>query len=137
MSARRKATEEEVQVAADQAKEVRSVTTGQILRARNLCPCVLLRTHDAGVHIGYLADYSHRDGSTLGVAEVLEGRQLWWWGSTGDNVSRELHEVAERGAQRAKISRPCSRPYTLAGVASVMELSPEVEANLMRDRWES
>ena len=124
-------------MAADEAKELRSVTTGAILRARNLCPCVLLRTREAGVHLGYLADYSHRDGSPLGVAEVLEGRQLWWWGSTGPDASRELHEVAEQGAQRAKVSRPCSRPYTLAGVTSVMELTPAAEANLMRDRWES
>jgi hypothetical protein len=134
--ASRKATKDEREVAHDEA-QMRSITTGQVLRERALCPAVILRTRDGGVHIGYLADYSHRDGSELGVAEVVDGRQLWWWGSTGDAQSRELHEVAEDGAARAKISRPCRRPYTLAGVASVMALSPEAEANLMRDRWES
>lgn len=130
----KKATEADKAIATDEAK-LRSLTTGEVLREKGLCPPVVVRTHDAGVHVGYLADYSHRNGSPLGVVELIEGRQLWWWGS--DSTHRELHSIAETGAPRAKISQPCSRPYTVAGVCSVMELTPVAAASLLRDRWES
>lgn len=129
----KKATKADAAIAADEA-QLRSLTTGEVLRAKGLCPPVLARTRDAGVHIGYLADYSHRDGSPLGVVELIEGRQLWWWGS---ETHYELHSVAEHGAPRAKISEPCTKPYTVAGVCSVMELTETACASLLRTRWES
>ena len=136
MVTKRVATKAERAVMEDEAK-MRSITTGEVLRERGLCPAVLVRTREAGVHIGYLADYSHRDGSPLGVVELIDGRQLWSWSSDGAEPVRELHGIAERGAPRAKISEACSMPYTVAGVCSVMALTPDAEANLMRTRWES
>jgi len=129
----RQATKTDKAIAADEA-QLRSITTGEVLKEKGLCKAVVVRTREAGVHLGYLADYYHPNGSPLGVVDLVEGRQLWWWGS---DSHYELHSIAERGAPRAKVSEPCSRPYTVAGVCSVMELTPEAAESLLRTRWES
>jgi hypothetical protein len=130
----RKATVEDAAVAADAAK-VRSITTGEVLKERDLCPAVILRTREAGVHIGYLADYSHRDGSPLGVAELLDGRRLWWWASANNSLRRELHAIAMHGAPRAKVSDALTS-YTVAGVCEVLPMSEASIKSLMVSRWD-
>lgn len=118
-------TKAEKAVAADEA-QVRSLRTGEVLRERGLCPLVIVRTRDAGVLVGLLADYDP-------VAEVvtfLESRRIWRW--RGANT---LHEVATEGiAEQSAISQPIYGQEVL-GVAEVLPVAPKAAPSLTKSRW--
>lgn len=118
-------TKQEKAVARDEA-EIRSLRTGEVLRERGLCPLVIVRTRDAGVHVGLLADYDP-------IAEVvtfLESRRIWRW--RGANT---LHEVATVGiAEHSAVSQPIQGAEVLA-VAEVLPVSESAAPSLIRSRW--
>jgi hypothetical protein len=112
-------------VARDEA-QVRSLRTGEVLRERGLCPLVLVRTRDAGVHVGLLADYD----PTAEVVTFLEGRRLWRW--RGANT---LHEVVTAGvSEQSAISEPV-QGYEVQAVAEVLPVSDAAAPSLTRSRW--
>ena len=118
-------TKSEKAVAKDEA-QVRSLRTGEVLRERGLCPLVLVRTRDAGVHVGLLADYD----PTAEVVTFLEGRRLWRW--RGANT---LHEVVTAGvSEQSAISEPV-QGYEVQAVAEVLPESDAAAPSLTRSRW--
>lgn len=118
-------TKAEKAVAADEA-QVRSLRTGEVLRARGLCPLVLVRTRDAGVHVGLLADYD----PVAEVVTLLEGRRLWRW--RGANT---LHEVVTVGiSEQSALSQPVDG-YEVQAVAEVLPVSDAAAPSLTRSRW--
>ena len=118
-------TKSEKAVARDEA-QVRSLRTGEVLRERGLCPLVLVRTRDAGVHVGLLADYD----PTAEVVTFLEGRRLWRW--RGANT---LHEVVTAGvSEQSAISEPV-QGYEVQAVAEVLPVSDAAAPSLTRSRW--
>lgn len=91
----KKATKEEEAIAADEA-QMRSLTTGEVLREKGLCPLVVVRARDSGVHVGFLARYHDGD------AELLDARRLWQW----QEGRHTLNEIAVQGAPaKSRISK--------------------------------
>ena len=122
--AAKKANAAETAAAADQSMEIRSLSTGEILRAKGLCPLVVVRTYGAGVHVGYLA---RTDGQEV---ELLECRRLWRW--YGANT---LNEVAEDGVSGAvRLSKP-SRHLRLSSVIETLPVSDKAAPSLTESRW--
>ena len=112
-------------MAADEA-EVRSLHTGEVLRERGLCPLVLVRTRDAGIHVGYLADYdrAHR------TVTFAESWRIWRW--RGANT---LSEVAVDGIdEKSAVARPV-RGNEVLDVAEVLQVSARAAETLTRARW--
>jgi hypothetical protein len=125
MTKNRAPTKDEKAVAQDEA-EIRSLITGEVLRERGLCPLVLVRTRDAGVHVGLMAD---RDINAETVT-FLEGRRIWRW--RGANT---LHEVVTKGiAEQSCVSEPV-RGYDVHAVAEVLPVSDAAAESLTRSRW--
>lgn len=123
--ATRSPTKTEKAVARDEA-QVRSLRTGEVLRERGLCPLVLIRTRDAGVHVGLLADYD----PVAEVVTLLEGRRLWRWSG-----ARTLHEVVTEGvAEESRLSQPVDG-YEVHAVAEVLPVSTMAAPSLTRSRW--
>jgi hypothetical protein len=122
--AAKKANKAEEAAAGDEALEIRSLSTGEILRAKGLCPLVVVRTYGAGVHVGYLA---RTDGQEV---ELLEARRLWRW--YGANT---LNEVAEDGVSGAvRLSKP-SRHLRLSSVIETLPVSDKAAPSLTESRW--
>lgn len=118
-------TKAEKAVARDEA-QLRSLRTGEVLRERGLCPLVLVRTRDAGVHVGLLADYD----PVAEVVTLIEGRRLWRW--RGANT---LHEVVTEGiSEQSAVSQPVSG-YEVQAVAEVLPVSDKAAPSLTRSRW--
>jgi hypothetical protein len=91
-------------------------------------PFVVVRTRDAGVHVGSLESCTPMPGPAFDVV-LRNARRLWSWG--GANT---LHEVALRGvSDESKISEPVSR-IRLAAI-EVIDATPEAHGNLSRSRW--
>jgi hypothetical protein len=122
--AARKATKAEEAAAGDEALEQRSLTTGEILKAKGLCPLVVVRTYGAGVHVGYLARAAGQE------VELLEVRRLWRW--YGANT---LNEVASEGISGAcRVSKPL-RQSVLPTVIEVLPVSEKAAPSLLESRW--
>ena len=121
----KKANSEEVAIAADEAQQ-RSLTTGEVLREKGLCPLVIVRARDAGVHIGWLAEY--HDGDVM----LLDARRLWAW----SGGPRTLNEVAINGAPRAKLSEPVKVIAILDACELVQVETSAAAASLTTSRWE-
>ena len=121
----RRATKEEAAVASD-AAQMRSILTGEVLREQGLCPFVIVRARDSGVHLGYLARVGDGD------VELIEARRLWRW-TGGRNT---LNEVAEGGVETARISEPV-RQIALLDAAEILPVhNAEAIASLTRSRWD-
>lgn len=123
----RKATKAEEAIAKDETTggQLFSLTTGEMLRAKGLCPLVVVRTYGAGVHVGYLA---RSDGQE---AELIESRRIWSW--TGANT---LDEVAEFGvAEQACISKPMTKVKRLTSVIETLEVTEKAAPSLLKSRW--
>ena len=119
----RKATKAETEIASDEA-QTHSLITGEVLRARGLCPLVVVRTYGAGVHVGYLARLAGQE------AELLECRRLWQW--FGANT---LNEVASDGVSgNVRLSKPL-RQAALTSVIEVLPVSDAARASLTESRW--
>lgn len=86
---------------------------------------VLVRTKDAGVHCGTLAEYG--DGCVL----LRDARRVWRW--RGANT---LHELALRGAAKeyTRISEPVEK-ITLLGVIEILYPTEAARTNLEASRW--
>lgn len=86
---------------------------------------VLIRTRDAGVHCGVLAEYG--DGCVL----LRDARRIWRW--RGANT---LHELALRGAANdyTRISEPVDR-ITVLGVIEILYPTEAARKNLEHSRW--
>ena len=86
---------------------------------------VLVRTRDAGVHCGELAEYG--DGCVL----LRNARRVWRW-----RGANSLSEMSLRGAaeEYTRISEPVER-ITLIGVIEILYPTPVARANLERSRW--
>lgn len=92
-------------------------------------PFVITRGTQTGVQCGYLV------ANTPAGVVLREARQIWRFGG-----AETLQEVAAKGAdlkQTTRISQPAPALSTLrhADVGSVIECSPEAEANLRQSRW--
>lgn len=118
--------DEEKAVARDEAQG-RSLSTGEVLKEKGLCPIVLVRARGSGVHVGYLADY--RPGEKL--VTLLGGCRLWRW--RGANT---LHEVATRGVDMdwTRVSEP-AKMYDILDVIEVIPVEDRAVASLMTPRW--
>jgi hypothetical protein len=121
----RRANKNEVAIAADEAQQ-RSLTTGEVLREKNLCPLVIVRARDSGVHVGWLAEY--HDGDAM----LLDARRLWGWGGG----PRTLNEVAVDGAPQAKLSQPIKAIAILDACELVQVETSAAAASLTTSRWE-
>ncbi|MDP2270906.1 MAG: hypothetical protein Q8K32_09260 [Archangium sp.] len=123
--AARKATKSEEAIAQDSTTpELFSLSTGEILRAKALCPLVIVRTYGAGVHVGYLA---RTDGQEV---ELLEARRLWSW--QGANT---LNEVALNGvAKSSKVAQPLPQAR-LHSVIETLPVSEKAAPSLLESRW--
>lgn len=120
----RKATKTEEAIAGDEAQQ-RSLLTGEVLREKGLCPLVITRSRDAGVHIGWLARYERGD------VELLEARRLWRW-SGGRNT---LNEIARSGIEQGRISQAVPQ-LALLDVCEVLPVSAAAVASLTKERWD-
>ena len=110
-------------IAADEA-QARSLYTGEVLREKKLCPLVVVRTRDAGVHVGLLAEYEGRR------VELLDGRRIWRW-----HGANTLHEVAGKGISGAcRVSEPLPH-YSLPDVIEVLPVSESAAPSLTQSRW--
>ncbi len=125
----RKATKTEEAIASDEA-QTRSILTGEVLRERGLCPLVIVRARDSGVHVGWLA----RVGG--GDVELLEARRLWQWQSPGKEKARTLNEVATKGLEWARLSEPVPQ-IALLDACEVIPVSPDAAKSLTTSRWQS
>lgn len=123
---KRRANKDETAVAGDEAQE-RSILTGEVLRERGLCPLVVVRSWDAGVHVGLLARYDRENGDV----ELFDARRLWRW-----DGAHTLHEVALRGCNgsRTRLSEPVPL-IGIPGVCEVIPVSPAAETSLTTSRW--
>jgi hypothetical protein len=123
--AARKATKAEETIAQDETTpELFSLTTGEKLRERGLCPLVVVRTYGAGVHVGYLA---RSDGQEV---ELLQVRRLWSW--QGANT---LNEVALNGvAKGSKLSLPLPQGR-FHSVIETLPVSEKAAPSLVESRW--
>lgn len=118
-------TKTERAVAADEA-EVRSIWTGEVLKEKGLCPLVLVRTRDAGIHVGYLADYDRANQAVT----FHESWRVWRW--RGANT---LSEVTVDGiSEQSAVARPV-RGNEVLGVAEVLPVSAKAAATLTHPRW--
>ena len=125
--AARKATSTEGSIAKDEAQE-RSILTGEVLRARGLCPLVITRARDSGVLIGYLARYDRENKDV----ELYDTRRLWNW-REGRNT---LHEVSQKGVISARISEPVPGPHAVLDVCEILPVSDEAAPLLLKSRWD-
>lgn len=120
----RKATETEESIASDETGGVYSLKTGELLRAKGLCPFVIVRTYGAGVHTGYLARIEGQE------VELLEGRRIWSW-----KEANTLHEVALDGiAEASNISKPLPN-VLLHSAIETLPVSDTAKHSLVRSRW--
>ena len=89
-------------------------------------PFVVVRTHSAGVHTGYLVSRSDQD------VTLREARRIWRW--RGANT---LHEIALRGASLTEYTRISEsvEAITLTEGIEVIPATAEAEDNLRRSRW--
>lgn len=122
--ATKKANKAEEAAASDEA-QMRSITTGEVLRERGLCPLVIIRSRDSGVHVGLLAKYHEGD------VELLDSRRLWSW-SGGKNT---LNEIASEGVSSARISKPVAQ-IALLDACEVIPVSDAAAPSLTRERWD-
>ena len=123
--AARKATHTEEQIAVDEGQD-RSLLTGEVLKEKHLCPLVIIRSRDSGVHIGYLvkADPVGR------YVELVEARRLWQW--SGANT---LSEVSREGTSgNTRISKPVHY-LAVFDVCEVLYVAEKAAANLTTSRW--
>jgi hypothetical protein len=107
----KKANEAETLVAADEA-QIRNLYTGEVLKEKNLCPLVLVRTYSAGVQVGYLADINPRDKYLI----LLDARRIYRW--RGGCLT--VYEVATKGPDEVTLSEKV--PQVL--IAEAFELVP-------------
>jgi hypothetical protein len=121
----RKATASETEAASDEAQE-RSILTGEVLREKGLCPFVIIRARDAGVHCGYLARYG------AGDVELLESRRIWRWYEHRNTLS----DIAERGAGKARISTPERIKAVLDACEIIQVFNEDAIKDLRTSRWE-
>lgn len=123
----KKANKVEEQIAADEA-EMRSLTTGEVLRAKKLSPLVMVRSPSAGNHTGYLV----RVNEQARCAEILEGSNLWRW--SGRN---SLREVCLYGIppQEARVSEIVPGTYVVYDIAEILPVSKEAEKSLRTPVW--
>lgn len=120
-----KANDQEVAAAVDEALE-RSLLTGEVLKARGLCPLVVVRTRGAGVHVGLLASYDMMSRTAV----LLDSRRLWRW--YGANT---LSEVARDGVSGAtRLARPVPQ-HGLADVSEILPVSAVAAPSLTESRW--
>lgn len=120
----RKATKAEESIAADEAQEL-SLLTGEVLKAKGLCPLVIIRSRDSGVHVGWLARYHDGD------VELLDARRLWSW-AEGRNT---LNEVAREGITKGRISKAV-RCIALLDACEVIPVAEAAAASLTAERWD-
>lgn len=121
----RKATKAEQAIAEDQAAEQHSLLTGELLKVKGLCPLVIIRSRDSGVHVGWLARYHDGD------VELLDARRLWSWAG-GRNT---LNEVAREGITSGRISKAV-RCIALLDACEVVPVSEAAAASLTVERWD-
>jgi hypothetical protein len=88
-------------------------------------PLVIIRTRDAGVHIGRLVS---RDS---GEVTLSDARRLWRW--KGANT---LNEVATKGVDKeySRLSEPVAKIIVI-GACEVIEVSNDAVENLTTSRW--
>ena len=120
-----RANKTEVAIAADEAQQ-RSLTTGEVLREKGLCPFVIVRARDSGVHVGWLAEY--HDGDAM----LLDARRLWGW----SGGPKTLNEVAITGAPKAKLSQPIKAIAILDACELVQVETAQAVESLTTSRWE-
>ena len=120
----RRATKTETAIATDDAQE-RSLSTGEVLRERGLCPLVLVRTFGAGVHVGLLASYAD------GEAVLLDARRLWRWRGANSLSEAAVHGVTD---DYTRLSEPVSQSV-LPTVIELMPISAKAAPTLTRSRW--
>lgn len=117
-------TKLEREIASDEA-QIRSLSTGEVLRERGLCPLVVVRCFGAGVHIGWLARF---EGSE---AELLEARRIWRW-TGGANT---LNEMSRTGiAKESRVSEPVKQ-IVLTSVIEVLPVEADAVESLTKSRW--
>lgn len=124
MAKSKTATKEERAIAGDEA-QIRSLSTGEVLREIGLCPLVVVRCYGAGVHVGHAARVVGTE------VELLDARRIWRW--TGR--ANTLHEMSRTGI--AKDSR-VSQPVKQILLSSAMEVLPVEEAavsSLTTSNW--
>ena len=131
----RKGTRDEVKIAEDQAREVsdgsggdqvHSLVTGQILRDRKLCPLVMTRGRDSGVHVGLLTRYENGD------AELLEARRLWAWAGPINT----LNEVCSKGIERYRLSEPIPQ-IVILDARELIKVEERAIPSLTTSRWDN
>lgn len=87
---------------------------------------VILRTRDAGVHVGVLKDFDRASRS----ATLADARRLWRW--RGANT---INEVSLRGVDQdyTRISEPVPE-ITVLDVCEVLPVAPEAAGSLTTSR---
>jgi len=121
----KRANKAEVAIAADEAQQ-RSLTTGEVLREKGLCPLVIVRARDSGVHVGWLAEYHDGD------AVLRDERRLWGW----SGGPKTLNEIAVVGAPKAKLSQPIKVIAILDACELVQVETSAAATSLTTSRWE-
>ena len=119
----KRANKAETAIASDEA-QMRSITTGEVLREKGLCQLVIVRARDSGVHVGWLAEYANGD------VVLLDARRIWGW--TGGR--RTLNEVATMGLDLAKISEPVPA-IAILDACELIPVVPSAEESLTQSRW--
>ena len=114
----------QIMIAIDACDQGRYADAKEILEH---VPSVVIRTRDAGVHVGKLQFIANAQGGCYRV--VLQGaRRIWNW--SGANT---LNEIALRGPGGGKISEPTT--IVLPQVIEVLPCTPESEAKIKSLKW--
>jgi len=84
-------------------------------------PYVIIRSRDAGVHVGYL-----KKQETNGYIELLKTRRIWSW--TGNRFT--LSDIATNGVDTAKLSIELPK-ITIFNACEIIECSVKSAKCLM------
>jgi len=79
---------------------------------------VIIRTRDAGVHVGYLKSYVNRE------CVLTNSRRLWCW-----EGSFTLNGVAVKGVKSAKMPLPVDKIF-ISDVSEIIPCTKKVEKQL-------
>ena len=90
-------------------------------------PSVIVRTRDAGVHVGKLAYIANAQGGCYRVV-LTECRRIWNW-----NGANTLNEIALRGPAGGKISEPTTN--MIPQVIEVLPCSTASEQKIKSIKW--
>ncbi len=89
---------------------------------------VIVRSRDAGVQFGYLANYTS-DGA---LVYLTNARQMWSWTAVKGGT---LFDCATHGVKGGKFSEPCNA-VTIIGACAIIDCTDAAIKTLEARKWD-